>query len=828
MKINSVKLTNFRQHVDTEIVFDSGITGIIGPNGAGKTTILEAIAFALYAWGRSTREQMLSIAATGRQQMQVELEFELGRHRYRVVRGRTSADLFLDGDTSPIANSPSAVSERLQRLLGMSREEFFRTYFTGQKELALMAAMVSSERARFLSKVLGYEKLRLAQDMIGEKRRALIAEITGLRAGMPDPEAVERAMSDARERVKTATATSQTAEHRYATASRTLKTVAPKWELAQGNRDKAQAIAVEIASNEREEASVTRNLERVGAELGLIAESRAELVRLQADLEPMAELREELTILDEMYREEGRRKTLVEGENALREELDRLGARHKTIESAPAQEEEVTLELEKKRRELEDIQGELEARRTDWVRDRQDADTKLRDLRKQYVEVQEQRERVVSLGADGACPTCSRKLGENLDKVVEHLTETLDTLRVDGAYYNKRFEQLSEMPANVRDLDESRQGLTGETAALERKLARVQLAVQELGGLVRDIAAKERRIAQMHRDIEVIARGFDAARYDFVKTEIAKLVPLESRASRLGALLDREPLLLEQQKEFAGAVSSLQSLLGTLRVRHKQMSFAAADFDRLKSEHERCYTESRAAELDANTAAGNLRNAREALETALAMGEESRARQATVAKREDERRLHEELDRAFNEMRAQLNAQLRPELSELATTFLRDLLDSRTAEIELDEKYNIIVLEDGIAKPVLSGGEEDLANLVLRLAVSQMIAERSGQVFSLLILDEVFGSLDEARRFNVLELLRVLGDRFEQVILITHIEAVRDGLDQVITVRFDPSIAASVVRQASGSGTATSGDSDDAEGPVLELLSSDLAIRRAG
>ena len=75
----------------------------------------------------------------------------------------------------------------------MSRDEFFRTYFTGQKELALMAAMVASERARFLSKVLGYEKLRLAQDIIGDRRRTLSSEIVGLRAGMPDPEAVERA-----------------------------------------------------------------------------------------------------------------------------------------------------------------------------------------------------------------------------------------------------------------------------------------------------------------------------------------------------------------------------------------------------------------------------------------------------------------------------------------------------------------------------------------------------------------------------------------------------------------------------------------------------------
>ncbi len=819
MKIHSLRMKNFRQHVNTEIVFESGLTGIIGPNGAGKTTILEAIAFALYASGRSNREQMISLTASGRQTMSVELEFELGRHRYRIVRTRNNAELYLDGEEAPMAVSSSGVTERLQRLLGMSRDEFFRTYFTGQKELALMAALAASERARFLSKVLGYEKLRLAQDMIGEKRRTLTAEINGLRAGMPDPEGVERAMGEARERVSLAIAASQSADHRYSIANGTLSMIGPKWLLAQQNRDKVQSLTLEISSSEREEVSLRRNLERVAAELAMVAESRAELARLQRSLEPMPELRAELSILDEMYREEGRRKTLVEGETALREELDRLRARHTVIEKAPAQEEEVTLELEKKRADLEDAQGELEARRTEWVRDRQDADTKLRDLRKQYVEVQEQRQLVISLGADGACPTCSRKLGENLETVVERLTEAAKSLEVDGAYYRARFDQLSDMPANVRDLDERRRTLTAETGALERKLARVQLGVQELGGLMRDIGGKERRIEQMRRDISVIARGFDASRYDFVKAEIEKIAPLGDRAARMEALIEREPQLLKEQSDYSSALASVESLLGTLRVRHRQMSFAVADFDRLKSDHERCAVEARTAELDANTAAGNLRNAREALEKALVAVEESRTIQATVALREGERRLHEELDRAFNEMRAQLNAQLRPELSELATTFLRELMDSRTAEIELDEKYNITVLEDGIAKPVLSGGEEDLANLVLRLAVSQMIAERSGQAFSLLILDEVFGSLDETRRFNVLELLRALGDRFEQVILITHIEAVRDGLDQVISVRYDPSLAASVVEQSQGGGSAHSAESDG----TLELVTAGAA-----
>jgi DNA repair protein SbcC/Rad50 len=171
-----------------------------------------------------------------------------------------------------------------------------------------------------------------------------------------------------------------------------------------------------------------------------------------------------------------------------------------------------------------------------------------------------------------------------------------------------------------------------------------------------------------------------------------------------------------------------------------------------------------------------------------------------------DRRMHEELDRAFSDLRTDLNFQLRPELSELASAFLSELTDARYAELELDDQYNIVILEDGIPKPVLSGGEEDLANLVLRLAISQMIAERAGQAFSLLILDEVFGSLDEARRFNVVELLRGLQDRFEQVILITHIEPVREGLDRVINVSYDPDHGCSVVTQSDVE--ATRGDDD--------------------
>ena len=70
------------------------------------------------------------------------------------------------------------------------------------------------------------------------------------------------------------------------------------------------------------------------------------------------------------------------------------------------------------------------------------------------------------------------------------------------------------------------------------------------------------------------------------------------------------------------------------------------------------------------------------------------------------------------------------------------------------------------------------------------------QVFaSLLVLDEIFGSLDEERRSSVLELLRSLADKFPQVVLITHIESVREGFDRVIRVDVDETLGVSRVSE---------------------------------
>jgi exonuclease SbcC len=287
-----------------------------------------------------------------------------------------------------------------------------------------------------------------------------------------------------------------------------------------------------------------------------------------------------------------------------------------------------------------------------------------------------------------------------------------------------------------------------------------------------------------------------------LRHEIERLTPLDAKAARLSAQIEREPQLQRERERVLETRALLGQRLATLRARRAGAAFSEQEFADLRHRHEAALGALRGAELAAVAVASELANAR----TMREMAEQSQRELAKSQQKLDalvhDKRLHDELDRAYSDIRTDLNLQLRPEISELASAFLTDLTDARYSELELDDQYRLTVLEDGVPKPVISGGEEDLANLVFRLAISQMIAERAGQSFSLLILDEIFGSLDEARRHNVVELLRRLRDRFEQVILITHIDTVREGVDRVISLRYDEESGMSVVEQGEEAETA--------------------------
>ena len=138
----------------------------------------------------------------------------------------------------------------------------------------------------------------------------------------------------------------------------------------------------------------------------------------------------------------------------------------------------------------------------------------------------------------------------------------------------------------------------------------------------------------------------------------------------------------------------------------------------------------------------------------------------------------------MSDFRTFLIARIRPTLSVYSSDFFSRLTDGKYLEVELDDNYDLMVYDNGEKYSIerFSGGEEDLANLCLRLAISEVITERAGGVFNFIILDEIFGSQDNIRRQNIMKALNSLSSKFRQIFLITHVEDVKNDMENIIYV----------------------------------------------
>lgn len=142
------------------------------------------------------------------------------------------------------------------------------------------------------------------------------------------------------------------------------------------------------------------------------------------------------------------------------------------------------------------------------------------------------------------------------------------------------------------------------------------------------------------------------------------------------------------------------------------------------------------------------------------------------------------LNEVMTLFRTHLISRIRPTLSSYSSDFFARLTDGKYRELELDENYALMVYDNGNAYGIerFSGGEEDLANLCLRLAISEVITERAGGVFNFIILDEIFGSQDMFRRQNIMKALNTLSSKFRQIFLITHVNDVKEDMEHIIFV----------------------------------------------
>lgn len=806
MELVQLRLRNFRQHHDTEVAFRPGLTAVLGPNGAGKTTLLEGIAWALYGsdvlQGRAVQEDLRSLRVPREEPVEAELVFVVDGEVYRVHRqfiggatgGRTQARLWR-GDLR-LAEGTETVKRAVRRLLGLSAKEFFATYFTSQKALAVLTNLSGPrERRLFVSRLLGYDRLRRMEQRVRDQRRQLESHVAGLRTALPNAEDLARRRREAEARQAEARRRLEEAEGRLSVVKADHERADAAWQEAQRRwaqrQDWEERYRRAVDDARSAEAEVRRREER----LGQLARDEARFRELEAALVDLPQRRAELERLAEQRQRWERAQVLDQQRQRLQQQRDEVRAERDRRREAPAYRARFEEELHAVEARIGAVEQDLEAAVARYREDRSSVDEKRRLQAESVRELQELLQALSSRREEGVCPVCQRPLEERYESVRQRLQKELESAQQDLRWLEQRAEQLRREPEDVVAARQELEALKERRKKLEEKIRRCSVAENEFRRAEEQLAALEHQLAELERERAGLDVDYDPDAYERLRREVERLDQLDRDRARLAGVLaqraDWEQLVAEARERQARAEEERD--LWARRLAEEALDPAAYEAARRAfQEADRAYR----AVWEVWTQAKAQIETEERHLALIAEQEAERARkQEEVQELERQIRLHQELEDALRALFEDVNAQLGPELSQVATHFVSALTDGRYSELRLDDEFQIELIEDGIAKRMLSGGEEDLVHLVLRIALAKKITEDARRPLHLLVLDEVFGSLDEQRRDNVLDMLRHLQNEFRQILAISHIDSIRDQADQVLRVEYDPFTGSARVRE---------------------------------
>lgn len=162
MIIKTVKLVNFRSHIQYELDCNDETSLILGENGCGKTSVLEAIYILMQ--GKSFRAVDSEILKRGEEFYRIELEYVNGEKTVATYNGRdkifTLLDkktkrlpkknkypvvLFLPSDLNLVSNSPSRRRDYFDRIFGQLDENYSNTLSRYEKALKQRNELLKSD-----------------------------------------------------------------------------------------------------------------------------------------------------------------------------------------------------------------------------------------------------------------------------------------------------------------------------------------------------------------------------------------------------------------------------------------------------------------------------------------------------------------------------------------------------------------------------------------------------------------------------------------------------------------------------------------------------------
>ncbi len=788
MIIKSLKLENYRRFEQLDIDFPENLIGIIGRNGAGKSTLIEAIGWTLYGnrFSRSDKLDVRSQHADDKTVCSAEMVFVYGGSEFRIERklkgknALSEAAVWRDGGEEPVAVQDRGVNEFIEELLQLDYRSFTTSVFAQQKELAKLSTLQPEQRRQAINRLINIDLIDRARENVRRDRNEKKAFVSGKKCTLKDVDDLktrQKQLKDEsieKEQEKTRL-TSQLDQ-----AEKKLHTVRDQLETVTKLRDQFRSWDGQIATLRSRQQDCEKNISRSTEELREIEQAEKELEDLSALLKEFDAVKAEKERLDEEREKFTHLQSREKEKQLVEASLNREVANKNEAAQKSAELEQLRRALETITSEMNDLEKQINAiqeKKEKALAQRETAESKGKDLKAKLAGIEK-------LGPDGECPVCTQRMGDHFGAVVEDHHKQLAELRSSYSTFKKAEEDAA---AELKEVQKSLAQKRTDREELLKKLKSAQDAQERVDKIQEHISNFEKQIKLIKAAIaEIGPVDYDEDRHKRFKAKFEELAAIQQKAAKLEERVGRrsvvETFLKSSHKELEQIVSDMQSAQSA----QAALAFQEDDYVTAKQKVDDATAEFNLVKDQLSAASQQLAVLLRDIENVKKDITEQKQLAKEIEETENDIVYLNALDEYFGQFRLELAGRIRPLIAQRASELLSLTTTSRYSHIDLDQDYNIHIFDGNIAFPIerFSGGEQDLANLCLRISISQVVAERSGGApINFIVLDEIFGSQDSERRDLILNALGQLSSQFRQIFIITHIETVKDMLPVLLNVR---------------------------------------------
>ncbi|MFY9089185.1 SMC family ATPase [Arcobacter aquimarinus] len=789
MILTKLKLENFKKYSSFEISFDLGLIGIIGKNGSGKSTIFEAILFALYGELRNKgdKEVVRNANALQKDIVSVELDFEIGESIYKIIRefrGKTlSANAKLYKNEELITTGAKEVTTAISNLTKMSKDAFMHTLFASQKELTSLSNSKPEDRKKMIRKLLGLEKIDFVEKELIEKSRELKREIDAFKEVLLSSEDITIKKENIKEQ------TSQKEDFLKEIDKQSLvleelkqKELSIKQELELFTKTKEQKQSLkarcELLTNTINSHQKTQ--EKLQNELNTLYTKQKELKGLQTIKQEYINLHETLKEQDKLKEYSLRKDGLLLEQKELREQYIKAKDSIKVLEF----ETKEHIELVEKEKELDKSIEKYKQLLTNKELDEKRVLQEIAGEEKLIADIKKKIENITTLGKESNCPTCTRPLLDEYDSVIFSLEQIV--LNTQNTKIDKSKEQLANIKDEKEKLEELQKVYIKEHFEISKKINLIE-------NKKRDLQVQKEHFEKVTqkgvKNKEELAKleiySYDKNLHEELvlkqkelKTKYEYILSLETMLKRVDTIKEELQTSIQNQDKYNLELLQKDLEYKAINYDEEKHQEKAKEFDEVQKQKDALVTLINDLKVKIATIEGQIKTICESLQN-------NETQLKKVQTKKDDLNDYEKIKINLAEFKTKLNSKVAPRISDIASNMFSQITKGKYQHIEVSNEFDFYIYDEGKKYPIerFSGGEIDLANLVLRIAISKTLSELSGaNSVEFLAFDEVFGSQDDTRRMEILEAFHTIKEQYRQIFLISHEMEIKEMFERVVEV----------------------------------------------